>query len=203
LRAYAMEYEVMPDIAHMHYAPHARDVIFGKELEQLQASQRHYRLHVFPTRALEAGANAHFSAAQLENACPDWREREVWACGPAALLEALEAHWERAGLSRQLHVERFGARLAPRPTDGAAARVLFAGSQVEACSDGTVSLLHMAEGAGLNPPHGCRMGICHGCNTHLIKGCVRDMRNGSLISEAGDTVQVCVCSPVGDVELAL
>ncbi|UUZ47069.1 hypothetical protein LP420_26435 [Massilia sp. B-10] len=70
-------------------------------------------------------------------------------------------------------------------------------------SDGTSCLLLTAENAGLNPAHGCRMGICHGCNTTLVSGCVRDTRTGDLIAEAGDKVQVCVCTAVGDVELAL
>jgi hypothetical protein len=47
------------------------------------------------------------------------------------------------------------------------------------------------------------MGICHGCNTTLVSGCVRDSRTGALITEAGDTVQVCVCTAVGDATLAL
>jgi ferredoxin len=82
-------------------------------------------------------------------------------------------------------------------------RVFFMASQVQAQSDGCTNLLRVAEDAGLNPPHGCRMGICHGCNTTLVSGCVRDSRTGTLIAEPGDTVQVCVCTAVGDVELAL
>jgi ferredoxin-NADP reductase len=204
LRSYVLEYEVMPDVTHMHYAPHALDVIFGAELQQLQALQPHYHLHKYYTRASAQAASVHFSAAQLEAACPDWREREVWACGPASLLDAVEAHWADAGLSRQLHVERFHAKVAEVPASGAkAGRVWFAGSAVDAQSDGSISLLHLAENAGLNPAHGCRMGICHGCNTTLVSGCVRDLRTGGLIAEAGDTVQVCVCTAVGDVALAL
>lgn len=204
LRSYVMEYEVIPDVAHMHYAPHALDVIFGAELQHLQSTQPHYRLHQYFTRAGEAAASAHFSPEQLEQACPDWREREVWACGPSALLDAVEAHWAKAGLSRQLHVERFRAKVAAAPVGGAKeGRVIFIGSKVEASSDGCTNLLRVAEDAGLNPPHGCRMGICHGCNTTLVSGCVRDTRTGAIIGEAGDVVQVCVCTAVGDVELAL
>lgn len=200
LRGYLGEFDVIPDIAHMHYAPHALDVIFGAELRQLAASQPHYHLHSFFTR----DGDAHFSAAQLEQSCPDWREREVWACGPASLLDAVEAHWRQAGLSRQLHVERFHAKEAGVPAEGVTSgKVFFMSSQVEAQSDGCTNLLRLAEDAGLNPPHGCRMGICHGCNTTLVSGCVRDTRTGVLITEAGDTVQVCVCTAVGDAELAL
>ncbi|CAN7263026.1 ferredoxin reductase [Pseudoduganella sp. LjRoot289] len=200
LRHYVQEYEVVPDTVHMHYAPQAGEVIFGEELDALAASQRHYHLLRYYTQA----GDARFCAEQLESACPDWREREVWACGPASLLEAVEAHWQAAGQPHLLHVERFHAPLAAQATaEATAGRVTFAGSGTEAASDGVSSLLRIAEEAGLNPPHGCRMGICHGCDTKLVSGCVRDLRNGALIAEAGDTVQVCVCSAVGDVELAL
>ena len=36
--------------------------------------------------------------ADLDALCPDWRERETWACGPAPMLDAIEEHWEDAGL---------------------------------------------------------------------------------------------------------
>ncbi|MES2258253.1 MAG: ferredoxin reductase [Pseudomonadota bacterium] len=199
LRNYVGEYEIIPDVAHLHYAPQARDVIFGAELDALAQDQPHYRLTRHYTRA----ADGRFNAAQLEAACADWREREVWACGPASLLDAVEAHWRAAGLSHRLHVERFRAPLTMIPSAATEGKIVFAGSGVEARSDGIVNLLRIAEDAGLNPPHGCRMGICHGCDTTLVRGCVRDLRSGELINEPGDTVQVCVCSAVGDVELAL
>ena len=61
--------------------------------------------------------------------------------------------------------------------------------------------LRVAEDAGMNPPHGCRMGICHTCNTTLVSGAVRDLRNGKLINEAGSIVQTCVCAAAGNCEL--
>jgi ferredoxin-NADP reductase len=200
LRGYVDEYEVMPDIAHMHYAPYENDVIFGKELQGMASDQANYQLQSFFTRS----GDSHFNAAQLERACPDWREREVWACGPAGLLDAVEAHWTQAGLAGNLHMERFHAQVAPPPAEGArAGKVIFMASAKEAASDGKETLLNIAEHAGLNPAHGCRMGICHSCNTTLQSGCVRDTRNGKLITEVGDVVQICVCTAVGDISLAI
>jgi ferredoxin-NADP reductase len=168
LRNYVQELEVIPDSVHLHYAPHPREVIFGSELAALAASQPHYKLQHIYTR--EGGA--HFNAAQLEAVCPDWRAREVWACGPASLLEAVEAHWHAAGLDHQLHVERFHAPIAISTEAATAGRVRFAASATEAASDGVSNLLRIAEDAGLNPKHGCRMGICHGCDTKLVSGSV-------------------------------
>jgi ferredoxin-NADP reductase len=200
LRAYIDEYEVMPDVSHLHYAPTERDVIFGAELQQMARNQPNYHLHPFYTRS----GDTHFNAAQLELACPDWREREVWVCGPAAMLDAVEAHWSQAGLAHNLHTERFHAPVAPPPAAGASpGKVMFMASATEAPSDGCTTLLSIAENAGLNPAHGCRMGICHGCNTTLKSGCARDTRTGNLITEVGDVVQICVCTAVGDIALAI
>ena len=54
---------------------------------------------------------------------------------------------------------------------------------------------------GLNPAHGCRMGICHTCDVPLVAGCVRDLRTGELIDEPGQAVQICISAAAGDCEL--
>lgn len=193
----------MPDAVHVHYAPHAHDVIFGQELERIAAAQPRYRLHPVYTRDGDRPGGKHFSAAQLDALCPDWRERDVWACGPQSLLDAVESHWSTAGLLRRLHVERFHAPRAPLPDGAAGGRVRFAASACDAEAAADMPLLRVAEDAGLNPPHGCRMGICHTCDATLLSGCVRDLRTGALLDEPGQRVQVCVCAAAGDVAIDL
>jgi len=194
--------ERLPHVTHLHYAPHAHDVIFGKELKELAQRHPRYQLHLVHTR--EAAAHErHFNAEKLEQVCPDWRMREVYACGPQGLLDTVEAHYRDAGLSRQVHTERFRAAIAPAPSEITAGRVRFVNSRVEAVSDGVINLLRLAEDAGLNPPHGCRMGICHGCDTTLKSGCVRDLRTNALLNEVGQKVQICVCAAAGDAELEI
>ena len=203
LRTLALRGET-PDIVHVHYAPHARDVIFGRELRALAATQPRYRLHVVHTREPgDAPADGrHFGAAQLDARCPDWRDREVWACGPGALLDAVEAHWAAAGLARRLHVERFHAAHAPVPEDAAGGTVRFAASDRAVVTDGRTPLLRVAEDAGLNPAHGCRMGVCHTCDVTLRAGCVRDLRTGAVV-DPGGKVSICVSAAAGDVTLDL
>jgi ferredoxin-NADP reductase len=197
----------MPDAVHVHYAPHRYDVIFGAELEALTTTHHRYRYQPVLTRTGEAipSAARHFSARQLADLCPDWAEREVWACGPQSMLDAIEAHFTAAGRRRFLHIERFRAALTDVPADAAGGRVVFrtAGAEVAAEADATTPLLRVAEDAGLNPAHGCRMGICHTCDVPLTAGCVRDLRTGELIDEAGSSVQICISAAAGDCELAL
>jgi ferredoxin-NADP reductase len=195
--------ERLPHVTHLHYAPHAHDVIFGAELRELAQKHARYKLHLHYTRDGQRSEDRHFSAARLTALCPDWRERETYACGPQGLLDALEQHFAEAGLEKRLHTERFRAKVASAPTEITPGQVTFSKSRVTAKSDGVVNLLRLAEDHGLNPPHGCRMGICHGCDATLKAGCVRDLRTNTLHNEPGQTVQICICAAAGDAELEL
>ncbi|MGH8540745.1 MAG: ferredoxin reductase [Stenotrophobium sp.] len=195
--------ERLPDSVHIHYAPHEFDVIFGNEMRE--TAQRHPRYKLYEVHTHEYGelkqTKGYFNDEQLNRLCPDWREREVYACGPPGLLAALEKYFGQAGRTRHLHIERFLADFAEVPADAVGGRVRFAKSNIEAQADHKTPLLRVAEDAGMNPPHGCRMGICHTCNTTLVAGAVRDLRTGKVINEAGSIVQTCICAAAGDCEL--
>jgi ferredoxin-NADP reductase len=192
----------MPSAVHVHYAPNARDAIYGAELARLSAELQGYRFVLVTTR--DGGAHANrFDRAQLDALAPDWQTREAWACGPKELLGAIESTFSSARLTDRLHIERFRADLAPPDPAASGGRVRFGLSRAEVEANGHTSLLQVAESAGVNAPHGCRMGICHSCDATMVSGCVRDLRTGKRIDEPGTRVQVCVCAAAGDVELAL
>ena len=193
----------MPDVVHIHYAPHAYEVIFGKELQQFAADHRLYHYHPVYTRDLgaEKSRSRHFNVTQLDEFCPDWKERDVWACGPQSLLDSLEAHFTEHGRGKHLHLERFRAPIAKIDENFAGGKVRFSGLGKEVQADGHTPLLRIMEDAGLNPNHGCRMGICHTCDIPLKSGSVRDLRTGKIISEVNSLIQICICAAAGDCEL--
>ena len=195
--------ERLPDTVHIHYAPHELDVIFGAQLREMAKDHERYTFHEIHTHSYGElkQTKGYFNAEQLDSLCPDWREREVYACGPPGLVAALEKHFEQAGRSRNLNIERFLADFAPVAADAVGGMVKFIRSETQIEASHEMTLLRVAEEAGLNPPHGCRMGICHTCNTKLVSGSVRDLRSGKIISGAGSIVQTCVCAAAGDCEL--
>jgi ferredoxin-NADP reductase len=197
LRTFAAR-RAMPDVVHVHYARTARDVIFADELRALAAAHPRYRLTVVHT----AEDRRRFSRATLDALAPDWAAREAWVCGPAGLLDAATAVFESAR-AKAPHIERFRAALAPLPANLEGGRVRFGLSRKDVEADGHTPLLRVAEEAGVNAPHGCRMGICRTCDATMVSGCVRDLRTGKTIDEPGARVQVCVCAAAGDVELSL
>lgn len=176
------------DVVHIHYARTRADEIFGRELRALG-----YPLTIVHTQ----DDPRRLSTERLDELVPDWRTRQTFACGPAGMLATLETICEG-----RLYIERFAAALAATPANDSGGRVHFLSSRTEARSDGRTPLLRVAEDAGINAPHGCRMGICHSCDATLVAGCVRDLRTGDL-ARTGARVQICVCAAAGDVELDL
>jgi len=181
------------DIAHVHSAPTESDVMFDAELAALAANQPGYRLQVRATRI-----QGRLDLARLDHEVPDWRDRQTWACGPEGMLVQAEKVWSAAGISERLHLERFAvSRAAPA---GAGGTVTFARSGRTVAADAATSLMDAGEGAGVQMPFGCRMGICQSCVVSLVDGHVRDLRTGQE-HEPGTRIQTCVSAASGDCAL--
>jgi ferredoxin-NADP reductase len=196
LRALAQE-GPLPDAVLVHSALTRDEVIFGAELRALAATHERFRLVERHT-----DVDGMLTLPLLAAAVPDWAERETWACGPAGLLDALEEHWAGAGLSEQLHTERFAPKVVVG-ADVSGGTVAFARTGRTVPAPGAVPLLDAGEDAGVIMPSGCRMGICYGCVVPLLHGQVRDLRTGDVHGEEGDLVQTCVSAAAGAVELDL
>ncbi|WP_246236466.1 ferredoxin reductase [Actinomadura chibensis] len=181
------------DAVLIHSDRTAGDVIFGSELRAMDG----LRLHERHTKA-----DGRIKPSDLGQICPDWAEREAWACGPGEMLDDLTAHWRAAGAEERLHVERFRTVL-DGGEGGEGGRVRFARSGVEVEADGETPLLVAGEEAGALLPSGCRMGICYSCVGRLCSGKVRDLRTGEVHGGEGEIVQTCVSAAAGPVEIEL
>ena len=184
----------MPNVVHVHFARTREDTIFGRELAWLSLGRPTYSLHVIETRR----GGRHLDENLLRDLCSDFAERETWACGPESLLERATSVID----AQKIHVERFRAKFSSI-SDLGSARVRFGRSKREVDASSTRPLLEVAERAGVDAPHGCRIGICHSCDAALVSGCVRDLRTGQTIDEPGTRIQPCVCAAVGAAEIDL
>ncbi len=188
---------LLADVVLVHSAPTARDVIFGPELRALAASSS------ITLVELHTDVDGMLTPAALAELVPDLAARETWACGPTGMLDALQDHFDGAGLTQQLHTERF------RPTvlaTGEGGSVTFSRSAVTVEADGATPLLDAGEAAGVLMPSGCRMGICYGCVVPLREGAVRDLRNGDLTTAAagdGVRIQTCISAAAGPCDIDL
>ncbi|MDX6400025.1 MAG: stearoyl-CoA 9-desaturase oxidoreductase, partial [Gaiellaceae bacterium] len=142
------------------------------------------------------------SPKDLDELCPDWRDRESFLSGPGELLDTMFDHWEREGESDRIHMERFQPIIGTGDADvGSGGTVRFRVTEVDAECEQGISILVGGEQAGATLPFGCRMGICHTCVGRLCHGQVRDLRTGEVHGEEGQMIRICVNAPEGHVEI--
>lgn len=191
--------DALRDVAHVHIDREPDSVIFAGELRGL-AGRRRLALHEHHT-----AHHGRPSAEQILGRVRDWQERETWACGPAAMLDRLEAHYAASGAHTRLRTERFCVGRLPAGASSSApgGRVTFTRSGVAVDSDGATTLLAAGEAAGALLPSGCRAGICRRCVAPLREGVVRDIRTGDVCGVPGDVIQTCVSVAAGPVEVEL
>jgi ferredoxin len=173
-------------------------VIFGDRLRAMAARNPGFRLVERHT-----GNQGRMTPADVDDLCPDWRERETFVCGPRELLDAAYARWAEEGLADRLRMERFQPIIGGAIEAGEGGTIRFLRSGVEAECDGSTPILVAGEAAGIELPFGCRMGICHTCTGRLCSGELRDLRTGELHGTEGEMVRTCVNAPQGPVEIAL
>ena len=184
----------MPDVV-MHYSSPTEDrMIFRDELDELERKHEDLTVH-----RLHTDTEGMLDLQDLDQICPDWRERETYACGPGPMLDAITEYFEANGLEEHLHLERFSLELGGEGGEGGTITFQNSGKSVEA--DGATTVLEAGEEAGVGMPYGCRMGICHTCTLTLISGKVRDLRNGDEYGNPNEPVQTCVTAAVGECTL--
>lgn len=186
------------DVVHLHSARHRGDVIFGRELREIASRRPGLRSQIRIT-----AEEGRLIPAELDRLCPDWRRRAAFACGPGEMLDALRAHWEAAGDPSLLGMERFQPVPGAADVGGSGGPVRFRASDTVAQCPGGTPILSAGEEAGLELPHGCRMGICHTCVGRLRSGRVRDLRTGEIHGGENETVRTCVNAPEGEIEIDL
>ncbi len=177
------------DIVVLHVAPTEPDSIFNRDLQALGAAGA---IRLVARYDDEHGV---LDVDRLADLVPDLSDRLTFACGPAGLLDALQAHHDAAGLV--LFTEQFRAA---RIVAGEGGTVAFTDGTAVA-ADGATPILDAAEAAGVLMPSGCRMGVCFGCVLPLREGVVRDLRNGEITTAAegdGVIIQTCINAAAGD-----
>jgi ferredoxin-NADP reductase len=183
------------DIVVVHVAPSEPQTIFRDNLSALDEAG------LIRLVARYDDQHGVLDVDSLGDLVPDLAERTTLACGPAGLLDALEAHHDRHDLP--LLTEQFRVATVVAGEGGS---VTFSKSRTTVEADGGTPLLDAGESAGVLMPSGCRMGICFGCVVPLREGAVRDLRNGELTTAAeGDNVkiQTCISAAAGACDIDL
>lgn len=177
--------------AFIHYARSAEEACYRAELDAMPDVRV---LHGYTRSTVGSDLDGRFGPAHLRSAMP--APDAVFVCGPPELVAAVREH------CANVRSESFVPPAYNAPVEPSGGTVTFADSGVAVTDDGR-SLLEQAEGAGLRPESGCRMGICHSCTRRKTRGVVKNVITGAVSSADDEDVQICVSAPVGDVDLAL
>jgi ferredoxin-NADP reductase len=189
------------EVVFLHYARSESDVPHLGELRRLVAENANIRLVLAYTRDRAGGdLHGHFEETHLSDIAPWYAQAQTYLCGPAALMDAVRAHYSAKGIEDALHVEEFTLSTATSVAGEAGGTVRFGDTAVD---NSGATLLEQAEAAGLNPEYGCRMGICFTCTKVKTSGCTRNIRTGELHTDPDTEIQLCISAPVGDVAVEL
>lgn len=186
-------------IEFVHLCRRPEELIFADELQAIARHLPGLKLHLH--YSMTAG---RFDVRSLRSLVPDLADRPTWLCGPATLMDEVQALWAEEGFAAPLHSERFAA--APRKASaalGTPVPVLAERSGRRFDSSGTGNLLEQAEAAGLSPKHGCRIGICASCQCTKRSGTVQNLQTGELCSEPDQTIRLCISAARSELTLDL
>lgn len=206
-----------PDLAFVHSARTPQDIIFRAELAQLQAARRHLKVFaICEASGAETdwqGPLGRLDLALLERLVPDFREREVFTCGPQGYMDAVQRTLREGGFDlSHYHQESFAIGSPTAPVDAAPATVgetLFtvtlarSGKVFKMAGDQTV--LSAAKRAGAIVPSSCGQGLCGTCKTALLEGQVEMQHAGGIRQREIDRgLRLLCCSkPTSDLVLDL
>jgi len=193
-------------VTFLHYAQSPDHQIYADELEQIRLAGYGVDLHlVYPEAGGTPGAERlntrSFTPMELGRIVPGFRDVDTWACGPAGLIEKVQAAYTvDEQVSDRLRVEFF--KTPATSTGSAEGDVTFSRAGTTAANTGS-TLLEQAEAAGLTPTFGCRMGICFSCTATKTEGTVRNVLTGETSSLPDEDIRICVNSPEGDCAIDL
>jgi ferredoxin-NADP reductase len=219
LRTLAL-YQPLADVAWVHSARDAHDILFAVELTALQRRMPNLRVMVTLSRPSPGwfGLCGRFTRRLIGAVVPDFSERDVYCCGPVGFMDEMRRIHAAEGARRAaFHVEHFAAPLPvlePLPASGLGsltngpAGVSDTGFQARlgrktfTIAPGETILMAAAR-QQVVIPCGCASGMCGTCKLKCVSGDVVMRHQGGLsdVDEANGFILACSSRPASDLDL--
>ena len=158
------------------------------------------------------GYTGRISRSMLEVIAPDFAQREILCCGPAAYMDAVRKILKEAGFDMQYyHEESFAMPGAPTPEESIAleelasssdtVNVTFSRSGKQVSCSGNETIMEAANKVGIRIPNACLFGMCGTCKVMKQEGVVNLAQNGGITQSDidQDYILACCTKPLGDV----
>lgn len=205
------------DIAFVHSARSPADLIFEDELALMARERPSLKVTSIcnadaPGRPWN-GYRGRLDLARLELIVPDFREREVFVCGPTPYMAGVQAMLAQAGFDMaRHHQESFDfAELvaddphavvidAPGEAPAKTFKVEFTQSRRSIDCPEDRFVLETAKAAGMRLPSSCAKGMCGTCKSRLISGTVEMSPAGGIRQREIDQglILICCSKPTSD-----
>lgn len=207
------------DIAFVNCARRPEEIIFRKELKLLGSRMPGLSLGFLieerSSRESWFGHMGRIDAVRLPLLSPDFREREIFCCGPEPFMRAVREMLETAGFDMaHFHQESFAAPVAdpvPAPftedCDAAAGEsvlpVRFAVSDIDGECVAGQTLLQTARASGVRIPAACEFGLCGTCKVKKVSGTVEMNHNGGILDHEIEEgfILACCSKPLSALEI--
>jgi ferredoxin-NADP reductase/mono/diheme cytochrome c family protein len=157
-----------------------RDVIFERELDDLQERLPNFQRLIVPTQPDQgwAGPSGRLGREMLIKAFDANDEQTFFLCGPEPFMNHVDSILQSLGVSQsRILREVFGGK---RATPHTALETTTPMGSVEFARSDRVcewpsgrTLLEVAEMNGINIPYSCRQGQCGTCATRLLDGQIK------------------------------
>lgn len=201
------------DVVFVHSARTPGDIVFRDELELMARRELAFRFTAIcegdtPVERW-GGFRGRLDLKKLELIAPDWREREVFVCGPAPYMAAVKAMLAEAGFDMPRHHEEsfdFGALAEGEKAEAEAAevaldaapvvktyRVEFAKTRRFIDCPETETVLDAARKQGVRLPSSCAKGLCGTCKSKLVSGTVEMKHAGGIRQREIDAGMALLC----------
>ena len=214
------DFSPQTDISFVNCARRPEEIIFRKELEllgtRMPGLSLGFMIEERSSRESWFGHMGRIDAVRLPMLSPDFREREVFCCGPEPFMRAVSRMLEAAGFDMaHYHEESFGRPavmpveppFSDAPPAEAPAResvaIRFAPSGVEAeCLPGQ-TVLQAARAAGVRISAACEFGLCGTCKVMKTAGEVEMSHNGGILDSeiAEGYILACCSKPLTPLEI--
>lgn len=210
------------DACFIHSARTPKDIIFARELDHMCSRISNFNVHLICERQETGhpwvGYRGFLNRQMLELIVPDFKEFEIFCCGPTPYMNAVKRFLREAGFDMaHYHEESFGAtpvEIAEEVIEHADAAadadalqeqadlvsISFTGSDKSARVSRTDTVFAAAASVGLHIPKACGMGLCGTCKVALTSGQVEMQHNGGITEEDEEAgyILACCSKPVGD-----
>ncbi len=199
------------DVVFLHAARTPADIVFEDELAVMSRRNRSIRVaHVCEADAPGhswSGLRGRLTLGMVEAVAPDFRDREIFVCGPAPFMAAVRGMLASAGFDMaRHHEESFNFEQLPaeekaavdvamedKATTMRTFRIEFAKTKRMVDCPEDMPILEAAKRAGLRLPSSCTKGLCGTCKSKKVSGEVEMTHQGGIRQREIDAGQILIC----------